>query len=93
MAEGHERTLILIKPDGVQRGLIGDILSRFEHKGLKLIALRMIQVTKEMAENHYGEHKGKPFYGGLIDFITAAPLVALVIEGNNSISVIRKMVG
>ncbi|MCK4551230.1 MAG: nucleoside-diphosphate kinase, partial [Candidatus Aenigmarchaeota archaeon] len=67
----NEKTLILVKPDGVQRGLVGDILSRFEHKGLKLVALRMLQVTKNMAETHYGEHKGKPFYKGLLDFITA----------------------
>ena len=93
MADEHEKTLILVKPDGVQRGLVGDILSRFEHKGLKVIALKMLQVTKEMAENHYGEHQGKPFFGGLIEFITAAPLVAIVVEGNNAISVIRKMVG
>ena len=93
MADEHEKTLVLVKPDGVQRGLVGDILSRFEHKGLKVIALKMLQVTKEMAENHYGEHQGKPFFGGLIEFITAAPLVAIVVEGNNAISVIRKMVG
>ncbi|NOR85038.1 nucleoside-diphosphate kinase [archaeon] len=93
MSKEHEKTLILIKPDGVQRGLVGDILSRFEHKGLKVIALRMLQVTKDMAENHYGEHKEKPFFGGLIEFITAAPIVAIVVEGNNAISVIRKMVG
>ena len=93
MASEHEKTLVLVKPDGVQRGLVGDILSRFEHKGLKVIALKMLKVTKEMAENHYGEHQGKPFFGGLIEFITAAPIVAIVVEGNNAISVIRKMVG
>ena len=89
----NEKTLILVKPDGVQRGLVGDILSRFEHKGLKLVALRMLQVTKNMAETHYGEHKGKPFYNGLLDFITAAPLVAMVVEGKSAVTVVRKMVG
>ncbi len=88
-----EKTFIMVKPDGVHRGLVGDILSRFEHKGFKIVALRMLNITPEMAEEHYGEHKDKPFYKGLTEFITAGPVVAMVVEGDNAIAAIRKMVG
>lgn len=93
MAMNIERTFVMIKPDGVQRGLVGDIISRFEHKGFKVVAMRMLKITKEMAEQHYGEHKGKPFYKGLTDFITAGPVVAMVVEGDNAVATVRKMVG
>lgn len=88
-----ERTFVMIKPDGVQRGFVGDILSRFEHKGFKVVALRMLRITHAMAEKHYGEHKAKPFYKGLTEFITAGPVVAMVLEGDSAVSVVRKMVG
>ena len=87
------RTLILLKPDGVQRGLIGDIVSRFEKKGLKLVAMKMMRMTKEKAEDFYSVHKGKPFYNGLVDYITSGPIVAIGLEGNNAISVVRTMMG
>ncbi|NLC52201.1 MAG: nucleoside-diphosphate kinase, partial [Firmicutes bacterium] len=76
-----EKTLVLIKPDGVQRGLIGEIIKRFEQKGLQLVAMKLMQVTEELAAEHYGEHKGKPFYKDLIDFITSGPVVAMVWQG------------
>ncbi|MFH1127098.1 MAG: nucleoside-diphosphate kinase [archaeon] len=88
-----ERTLILLKPDAVQRGIIGDILSRFEHKGLKIAGLRMLWISHALAEKHYKEHAGKPFYGSLLDFIKSGPVVALVLEGDDAIATIRKMVG
>jgi len=91
--ENIERTFVMVKPDGVQRELIGDIISRFEHKGFKIVGLRMLQISEDMAGTHYGEHKGKPFYAGLVDFITAGPVVAMVIEGLNATALIRKMVG
>lgn len=87
------RTLILLKPDGVQRGLIGDIVSRFEKKGLKLVAMKMMRMTKEKAEDFYSVHKGKPFYNGLVEYITSGPIVAIGLEGNNAISVVRTMMG
>ena len=88
-----ERTLVLVKPDGVQRGLVGDILSRFERKGLKIVALRLLSVPLEMAEDHYAVHAGKHFYPGLVDFITAGPVVALVLEGPDAIATVRRLVG
>jgi nucleoside-diphosphate kinase len=88
-----ERTLIIVKPDGVQRGLIGEIISRFERRGLRIVALKMIQITTELAERHYAIHKGKPFYAGLIDYITSGPVVVMVWEGNNAIEVARKTMG
>ncbi len=87
------RTLILLKPDGVQRGLIGDIVSRFEKKGLKIVAMKMMRMTKEKAEDFYSVHKGKPFYNGLVEYITSGPIVAIGLEGNNAISVVRTMMG
>ena len=88
-----ERTLILVKPDGVQRSLVGTIISKFEGRGLKLIGLKMQQLSKETAEEHYGEHKGKPFYDGLVNFITSGPLVAMAFEGDNCISLCRSTMG
>ncbi len=88
-----ERTLVLVKPDAVQRGLVGDIISRFEHKGMKISALRMLMVSSELAKKHYGEHEGKDFYKGLVNFIRAGPLVAMIVEGDGAIAVVRKMVG
>jgi len=88
-----ERTLVLIKPDGVQRGLIGNVISRFENRGLRLIAAKFLQVSSELAETHYSIHKGKPFYDGLISFITSAPVMAMVWEGPQAIAAIRQTVG
>ena len=88
-----ERTLVLIKPDGVQRGLVGDVLSRIERKGFTLVALQMRTLEREIAEQHYGEHKDKPFFADLVDFITGGPLVAAVIEGPEAIASWRTMMG
>lgn len=88
-----EQTLVLIKPDGVRRGLIGEIISRFERKGLKIKALKMIWFTREKAEEFYSVHRGKPFFESLIKFITSAPVVAMVLEGDSAISVVRRMIG
>jgi nucleoside-diphosphate kinase len=88
-----ERTYAMVKPDGVQRGLVGEIISRFEKKGLKIVGLKMLQIPREMAENHYGEHRGKPFFGPLVDYITSSPVVALVLEGKDAVSVARDMMG
>ncbi len=88
-----ERTLVLVKPDGVQRGLIGEIISRFERTGLKLVALKMLQMDRAMAEKHYAIHKGKPFFEGLVSFITSSPLVAAVFEGKSAVEVVRKIMG
>ena len=88
-----DRTLVLIKPDGVQRLLTGRIVSRFEERGLKIVGLKLIQVDRGLAERHYAIHREKPFFGGLVDFITSSPLVAMVLEGPNAIAVVRSMVG
>lgn len=88
-----EKTLLLVKPDGVQRRLIGTIISRFESKGLKIVGLKMLQVTPELAREHYAEHVEKPFYPLLEEFITAAPVVAIAAEGVDAISVARTMMG
>lgn len=88
-----ERTLIIVKPEGVQRGLIGNVLARFEQRGLKLVGLKLIQITPELAEQHYGVHKGKPFYAGLVKHITSGPVVVGVIEGPKAISVVRTTMG
>jgi nucleoside-diphosphate kinase len=89
----NERTLVLIKPDGVQRLLTGRILARYEDRGLKLVGLKLIHVSRELAEQHYAVHREKPFFAGLVDFITSAPLVAAVLEGPNAIAVVRAMNG
>jgi len=88
-----EQTLVLIKPDGVQRGLIGEIIGRLERRGLKIVAAKLLSVTRELAETHYAVHKGKPFYDGLIEYICSAPVMALVIEGPNAIAAVRQTMG
>jgi nucleoside-diphosphate kinase len=88
-----QRTLIIFKPDCVQRRLVGSILARFESKGLRIAGLKLLQVSRELGEQHYGEHKEKPFFGGLIDFITGGPVVVGVLEGNEAITVVRTMLG
>ncbi len=88
-----ERTFIAIKPDGVKRNLIGRIITRFEEKGYKIIGLKLLQPTMELAEKHYEEHKGKPFYPRLIEYITSGPIVAMVIQGPNVIAESRRMMG
>ena len=88
-----ERTYLMVKPDGVQRGLCGEIVSRFEKKGLKLVAMKLMVIPKEVAENHYGEHKGKPFFSSLISYITSGPVLAMVWEGEDAVSVCRNMMG
>jgi nucleoside-diphosphate kinase len=88
-----ERTLVLVKPDGVQRGLIGEILARFERKGLKVVGLRMLEVSRQLAERHYAVHQGKHFYAGLVDFITSGPVAAIALEGPDAIATVRRLVG
>lgn len=88
-----ERTLVLVKPDGVQRLLVGRIVARFEERGLKLAGLKLLRVDRAFAEQHYAVHRGKPFFEGLLDFITSGPLVALALDGPNAIAVVRSMVG
>lgn len=87
------RTLILVKPDAFARGLTGEILSRFERKGLKIAALKLVETPRETAEEHYAEHREKPFFGELVDFITSGPLVALVLEGDNVVQAARQIIG
>jgi nucleoside-diphosphate kinase len=87
------RTLILVKPDAFARGLTGEILSRFERKGLRIAELKLMTATREIAEQHYGEHQDKPFFGELVDFITSAPLVALVLEGDDVVKASRQLIG
>jgi nucleoside-diphosphate kinase len=89
----NERTLVLIKPDGVQRLLVGRIIARFEERGLKLVGLKLVQVDRQLAERHYAVHREKPFFRGLVEFITSSPLVAAVFEAPNAISLVRAMVG
>ncbi len=88
-----ERTLVLVKPDGVRRGLAGEVISRLEAKGLTLLAMELRTLSRETAENHYGEHRERPFFGELVDFITGGPLVALVIEGPNAVAGTRRVIG
>jgi nucleoside-diphosphate kinase len=88
-----ERTLVLIKPDGVQRGLTGTIIDRLERRGLKLIAMKLMQVSRDTAARHYGEHQAKPFYEGLLAFITSGPVVAMIWEGREAVSVVRGLMG
>ncbi len=87
------RTLVLVKPDAFERGLTGEILRRFENKGLKIVALRMLDVAREMAEEHYAEHREKPFFGELVDFITSGPVVAAVFEGQEAVKAARQVIG
>jgi nucleoside-diphosphate kinase len=88
-----ERSLVLVKPDGVQRGLIGEVIARLERRGLRLVAAKFLRVSQELAETHYAVHKGKVFYNGLIDYITSAPVMAMVWEGPNAIVAIRQTMG
>jgi len=88
-----ERTLVIIKPDGVQRGLIGEIIARLERRGLKIVAMKMMRIHKELAAEHYAVHVGKPFYEGLIEYITSAPVVVMAIEGKWVIEVVRSTMG
>ena len=88
-----ERSLVLVKPDGVERGLIGEVIVRLERRGLRMVAAKFMQVSQELAETHYAIHKGKPFYDGLIDYITSAPVMAMVWEGPNAIAAIRQTMG
>ncbi|HHY37093.1 MAG TPA: nucleoside-diphosphate kinase [Firmicutes bacterium] len=88
-----EQTLVLIKPDAVERGLVGKIINRFEEKGLKIVAMKMEHISREVAEAHYREHRGKPFYRELVDFITSGPLVAMVLQGPGAIETVRRIMG
>ena len=88
-----ERTLVLVKPDGVQRRLIGEVIGRFERRGLHLVALKLLRIDRDLAERHYAEHQGKPFFAGLVDFITSAPVVAMVWEGDDAVAQVRSMMG
>jgi len=88
-----ERTFLMVKPDGVARGLIGEVIARVENKGLKIAAMKLMRITMDLAERHYGIHKGKPFYDDLVEFITSGPVVPMVIEGPDAISIIRQTCG
>jgi nucleoside-diphosphate kinase len=88
-----ERTLVLVKPDGVQRRLIGEVVTRFERRGLHLVALKLMRIDRGLAERHYAEHRAKPFFAGLVDFITSAPVVAMVWEGDDAVAQVRSMMG
>jgi len=88
-----EKTLVIIKPDAVQRGLTGEIIARLERRGLKIVSLKMMQISKELAARHYGVHVGKPFYEGLIAYITSSPVVVLAVEGKRAIEVVRSTMG
>ena len=88
-----ERTLVIVKPDGVQRGLIGDVLGRLESKGLKVVGMKMIWIDKELASRHYAVHTGKPFFAGLIDYITSCPVVVAVFEGRAAVQMVRNVAG
>lgn len=88
-----EKTFIMVKPDGVQRGLIGDIVRRFEQKGFKLVGAKLMQISEQLAEQHYAEHKERPFFGELVEFITSGPVFAMVWEGEDVINISRTMIG
>ncbi|MFE4105719.1 nucleoside-diphosphate kinase [Almyronema epifaneia] len=88
-----ERTFLMVKPDGVQRGLVGEIIRRYEAKGFTLVGLKLMQVSRELAEKHYDVHREKPFFGGLVDFITSGPVVAMVWEGEGVVASARKLIG
>ncbi len=90
---GVERTFVMVKPDGVSRGLVGDIISRFERKGLRLVALKMLRMSRSQAEELYSVHRGKPFYNDLVEFVTSGPVVVMVLEGESAIDVVRIMIG
>jgi nucleoside-diphosphate kinase len=88
-----ERTFVMIKPDAVQRGLVGEIIRRFEQKGIKIVAMKLVSVSRELAEKHYEIHKGKPFFEPTVAYIMSAPVVAMVLEGDNAIEMVRSMMG
>ena len=88
-----ERTLVLLKPDSIQRGLAGEVISRLERRGLKFVAMKLMKVSNELANRHYGEHVGKPFFEGLVTFITSSPIVAMVVEGESAVEVVRNTMG
>ncbi len=88
-----ERTLVLVKPDGVQRGLIGEVISRLERRGLKLVGMKMMQLDVALARQHYGEHVDRPFFAGLVDFITSSPVVAMAWEADNAVEAVRNTMG
>ncbi len=88
-----ERTFVMIKPDGVERGVIGEVISRLERKGLKIVAMKMLKIEDSLAKEHYAEHKEKPFFDALVSYITSGPVVAMVVEGKNVIKVVRTLVG
>jgi len=89
----RERTLVLVKPDGMQRGLAGEIISRLEARGLRIVGLRMLRVDEALAKRHYAEHEGKPFFGGLVEYITSSPIIAAVLEGTGAIDSVRRTMG
>jgi nucleoside-diphosphate kinase len=91
--ENVERTLFLIKPDAMQRGLAGEIIARLERRGLKIVGMKLLRITRELAERHYAEHVGKPFFPGLVEFITSAPVIAIAWEGKDAIRVVRATIG
>lgn len=88
-----ERTLIIVKPDAVQRGLTGEIIRRFENRGLRLVGMKLIHIGRDLAKRHYAIHEGKPFFDGLIDYITSAPVVVMVLEGTQAVAVARNTIG
>jgi nucleoside-diphosphate kinase len=88
-----ERTFVMVKPDGVQRRLVGEIIRRFENRGLRLVGLKMVRPNRALAEKHYAVHRGKPFFNDLVDFITSGPVVAMAWEGNQAITLVRTMIG
>jgi nucleoside-diphosphate kinase len=90
---GMQRTLVIVKPDGVQRGLVGPLLTRLEARGLKLVGLKLVQVSQDLAARHYAEHEGKPFYAGLLQYITSAPVVVACVEGTSAVQMVRNAVG
>lgn len=93
MSAGSQRTLVLIKPDGVQRGLVGAIISRLEARGLKIVAMKMLQMDREIASQHYDVHRQRPFFQGLVEFITTSPIIAMVLEGSNAVELVRRTIG
>jgi len=88
-----ERTFVMVKPDGVQRGIVGEIIKRFEQKGLKIVGLKLMRISPELASRHYGEHRGKPFFEGLVQYITSSPVAAMVLEGKDCVGMARGMMG
>ena len=88
-----ERTFVMVKPDGVERGVVGEVISRLERKGLKIVGMKMLQIDEDLAKDHYAEHKEKPFFDSLVAYITSGPVVAMVVEGKEVIKVVRTLVG